>query len=215
MGVGMISMSRRPIRRTGAPLGGQGRYTPSRPAPRPLDEATGMNDDEFALQAGNHLSRMTSTARRILRDADLAADAVQEALVALWLHEVRPEDPGAWLQRTVTLRSLDLARRRRRLRDHEGRARLDRPEGSSRDDPAAGLERRDLAHSVREALARLTPDHRDILTLRDLEGLGYGEVAEALGLPVGTVRSRLHRARAALGAELLRLLPELRPPERD
>ncbi|WP_337174648.1 sigma-70 family RNA polymerase sigma factor [Paludisphaera sp.] len=174
-----------------------------------------MDDDEFAREAGRHLPRMTSAARRILRDADLAADAVQEALVALWRHDVRPEDPGAWLQRAVTLRSLDLARRRRRLRDHEERARLGRPERSSRDDPAAGLERRDLALSVREALARLRPDHREILALRDVEGLGYEEVAEALGVPVGTVRSRLHRARAALGAELLRRLPELRPGERD
>ncbi len=211
MSVGMVSMTRRPRRGSGSPSDGPGRSTPARPLGRVAD----VDDDEFAREAGRHLPRMTSAARRILRDADLAADAVQEALVALWRHDVRPEDPGAWLQRAVTLRSLDLARRRRRLRDHEERARLGRPERSSRDDPAAGLERRDLALSVREALARLRPDHREILALRDVEGLGYEEVAEALGVPVGTVRSRLHRARAALGAELLRRLPELRPGERD
>lgn len=215
MSVGMVSMARRPFRGAGAPPDGPDRFTPARPAPRALGRVAGVSDDEFAEAAGPHLSRMASTARRILCDADLAADAVQEALVALWRHDVRPKDPGAWLQRAVTLRSLSLARRRRRLRDHEERARLGRPEGSSRDDPAEDLERRDLARSVREALARLRPEHREILTIRDVEGRGYGEAAEALGLPVGTVRSRLHRARAALGAELLRQLPDLRPRDRD
>ncbi len=171
--------------------------------------------DELAMVVGPFLPRMTLTALRILHDADLAADAVQEAVVALWRRDEPPASLGAWLQRVVTLRSLSLARRRRRLRDHEDRARLGRPEGSSRDDPAANLERRDLARAVREALVRLRPEHREILTLRDVEGRGYEETADVLGVPVGTVRSRLHRARAALGAELVRMIPELDPRDRD
>lgn len=208
MSVGMVSISRRP-QGICAPPGVSGRFAPARPAPRPLDRVADVCEDEFARAAGPHLSRMASTARRILCDAELAADAVQEALVALWLHDVRPDDPGAWLQRAVTLRSLSLARSRRRLRAHEERARFRRPEGSTRDDPAENLERRDLARAVREALERLSPEHREVLTLRDVEGRDYEQTAEALGLPVGTVRSRLHRARAALGVELLRRLPAL------
>jgi RNA polymerase sigma-70 factor (ECF subfamily) len=169
-----------------------------------------VNEDDFARATGPHVGRMVATARRILRDGELAADAVQEALLALWLLDGRPDDPGAWLNRAVTLRSLNLARRVRRRRAHEQRARLRHPEISSRDDPADDLERRDLARSVRDALGRLRPEYREILTLRDVEGRDYEETADALGLPLGTVRSRIHRARAALGEELARTFPEFR-----
>jgi RNA polymerase sigma-70 factor (ECF subfamily) len=68
--------------------------------------------------------------------------------------------------------------------------------------PDERLQRQEDIGHVRLALARLSEEHRAILVLREMDGMDYGEIAEALDLPVGTVRSRLHRARLQLKAEL-------------
>ena len=74
------------------------------------------------------------------------------------------------------------------------------PDGAPRAD--ALLEQEDLARIVQAELARLSEDHRIILVLRDIQGLSYDEIAETLGLELGTVRSRLHRARMEMKARL-------------
>jgi RNA polymerase sigma-70 factor (ECF subfamily) len=74
------------------------------------------------------------------------------------------------------------------------------PDGAPRAD--ALLEQADLARIVQAELARLTEDHRIILVLRDIQGLSYEEIAETLGLELGTVRSRLHRARLEMKTRL-------------
>jgi RNA polymerase sigma-70 factor (ECF subfamily) len=66
-------------------------------------------------------------------------------------------------------------------------------------DPCSSAELRELARLVRRALRRLPPHLREILLLRYVDGLSYEELAENLGIALGSVRSRLHRARAALG----------------
>jgi RNA polymerase sigma-70 factor, ECF subfamily len=97
-----------------------------------------------------------------------------------------------------------------------------RPPGSDADDPPgpverladeapradALLERQETVRQVQEALLRLTEDHRLILVLREIQGLSYEEIAEAVGTEVGTVRSRLHRARMALKLGLLPVLAD-------
>ena len=75
------------------------------------------------------------------------------------------------------------------------------------DDPAARLERRELEAALHRAIGELGQDRRIVLVLRDLEGLSYEEIAEALELELGTVRSRLHRARIELRDKLEKLLP--------
>ena len=65
------------------------------------------------------------------------------------------------------------------------------------------LARREVQVQVRSAIERLGPEHRDVVLLREIEGLSYGEIAGVLRIPVGTVRSRLHNARVELGACLL------------
>jgi RNA polymerase sigma-70 factor (ECF subfamily) len=78
---------------------------------------------------------------------------------------------------------------------------LDRlPDGGPGPDVIA--ERRDLAQTIQEALTRLSEEHRIILVLRDVQGMAYDEIAETLGIELGTVRSRLHRARMDLKARL-------------
>jgi RNA polymerase sigma-70 factor (ECF subfamily) len=70
------------------------------------------------------------------------------------------------------------------------------------DGPAELAQRRERVQAVREAIGRISEDLREILVLRDLQGLTYEELQQALDLPAGTVKSRLYRARAALKSEL-------------
>src|SRR5262249_45680677 len=74
-------------------------------------------------------------------------------------------------------------------------------------DAAAVLEQRELQAALHDAIAALPEDRRIVVVLRDLEGLAYEDIAEALGLPLNTVRTRLHRARLDLKAKLERWLP--------
>jgi RNA polymerase sigma-70 factor (ECF subfamily) len=154
---------------------------------------------------------MVAAARRILRSDDLAVDAVQEALLSLWLQAELPPNPRAWLLRTVMFRSLHLARTRARRRKHESRACQSRPEASDRDDPAAKLEREDLLRAVCGAFIKIAPEQREVLVLRAIEEKDYESIASALRIPVGTVRSRLNRSRQALRALFGQPLPEEEP----
>jgi RNA polymerase sigma-70 factor (ECF subfamily) len=70
------------------------------------------------------------------------------------------------------------------------------------------LDRNEVQAQVRSAIERLGPEHRDVVLLREIEGLSYGEIAGVLHIPVGTVRSRLHNARVELGTCLLALARE-------
>ena len=170
---------------------------PSDPCNRtgPVDMAN------FEEQVGPHLAAVQATARRILGDDDAASDAVQEALIALWQTGTVPEHLRRWLLRAVVHRSLH-ARRSRVRRSHweerGGAAVLP----CALCDPERELEIRELLDCLDQALLAVSPDHRDILVLRDVEELDYREIADQLGVPVGTVRSRLNRARARVRASV-------------
>jgi RNA polymerase sigma-70 factor (ECF subfamily) len=92
----------------------------------------------------------------------------------------------------------EYVRRERRTESDEVLAAL--PDASL--DPLQRLERHERVRCVRAAVRTLTPQHRLVLRLRDGEDMGYDEIARALGVPIGTVRSRLHNARAALADAL-------------
>ncbi len=144
------------------------------------------------------LPRLVETARRILGSDDLAWDAVQETLVSLWHQTERPPHLLPWLLHAVVHRSLHLARTSSRRRRHEGNAARGRSEGSRRDDPLRVAVDREWAERLRRALDRLPEDYRAVYELREREQLEYRAIARRLGVPVGTVRSRLNRCRAAL-----------------
>ena len=154
------------------------------------------------------LGYLVSISRRILGNEDLAWDAVQEALFSLWLEGEMPTNLRAWLARAVVHRSLHLSRCRSRRRHHEDRARFERNEESDRDDPARHLEGQELRRVLHEALSQIGPDHRDVLVLSVVEEMDYQSIADALNIPVGTVRSRLNRSRRAFRDVLIRELPE-------
>ena len=163
---------------------------------RELVERAGQGDhDAFAVLATASAARLDAAARMILRDPDLARDAVQNALVRAWRDLPGLRDPDrfdAWLHRLLVNSCLDEARRRRR-----------RPievEISPIHDPATGdgaghLADRDL---VERALARLDPEHRAIVVLHYYLGYPLPEAASSLGISLPAAKSRLHRAMLGL-----------------
>ena len=125
---------------------------------------------------------------------DDAADATQEAMIAIVRGLRRLRDPDALLEwvRVVTVREAVRVARRRPVNDT-----ADLDAVAARGDPQ-------LAGDVRDVLSRLTAEHRAVLMLRDLEGLDEAAVAAMLGVPTGTVKSRLHRARSSFRREWTR-----------
>jgi RNA polymerase sigma-70 factor, ECF subfamily len=154
---------------------------------------------------------MTRASRRILGDDGLAEDAIQETLLSFWTRGEPPENPQAWLLHAITLRSLHLARTRRRRREYEERACLGRPEWNPGDDPARSLDYEDLLRILEESLRRVPDEYRAVFMLWAIEEMDYAGISEALHIPIGTVRSRLSRARRAIRQHLSDMLAEQAP----
>lgn len=156
--------------------------------------------DQEAYAALVHLvaDRLSAVAYRILRDADRAEDALQQALVDVWrdLPDLRdPERFDAWTYRLVCRASYREAGRARRL---TGWVReISAADGPVGGDPSSSLCNRD---ELERSFRRLTPEHRAVLVLHYFVGLPVTEVAETLGIPVGTAGSRLHYAVRSLRA---------------
>lgn len=157
-----------------------------------------------------HERRVWAVCLRICTDPDDARDAAQETFLTAFrsMGSFRGDAQlSTWLHRIAVNASLDLLRKRGRRRETTTDT---VPEVASSepqpDEMAIGGQR---ASEVHDALSKLSDDHRAVVVLHDLQGLEYPEVAEALQIPVGTVKSRLHRARV----ELSRLLGHLRERE--
>ena len=152
--------------------------------------------DELARQVGD---QCMAIAFRILRDADQADDAVQSALIASWRDIRRLRDVDrfeSWLHRILVNECYAEARRRRRWSANLHV--LARPEG---DDQTAILTVNDRDQLDR-AFRRLTLEQRSVLVFHHYIGLTAEQVAERLGIPVGTAKSRIHHATKLLRASL-------------
>ncbi len=160
------------------------------------------SEDSFAALVRPHLQEVLQVARNQLGCEHLAWEAVQEALLSLWGVPEAPPNPKAWLIRAVIFRSLHLRRAMRRRAKYERRASLIRREADEAGQPSQMIDAEEVRHEVRAALERLGAKHREILTLYLVEGLVYGAIARRLDIPIGTVRSRLSRAREALMTHL-------------
>jgi RNA polymerase sigma-70 factor (ECF subfamily) len=159
---------------------------------RPLVERARQGDhDAFAELARAAVVRLDRAARLIVRDPELARDAVQDALIRAWrdLPGLRePDRFDAWLHRLTVNACLDQTRRRRR---RVVEVELDPIHDPPVADAASSMATRD---EVDRVLRRLDERGRAIVVLHYYVGLPLPEVAGTLGIPVGTVKSRLHRA---------------------
>ena len=167
---------------------------------RELVERAGRGDhDAFGQLVLERIARLDAAARLILRDPELARDAVQEALVGAWRDLPGLRDPDAfdaWIHR-ITMHSClaILRRRRRRVIEVELTPMIDIPVG----DFGSFVVDRD---EVERALGRLSPDHRAIVVVHFFLGLPLPDAAAALGIPLGTAKSRLHRSLAVMRSDL-------------
>jgi RNA polymerase sigma-70 factor (ECF subfamily) len=152
--------------------------------------------DALARMVGD---RCMAIAFRILRDADRADDAVQAALISAWRQLRTLRDPDAfeaWLHRILTHECYAEARRRNRMRAD---IRLLPMHGQAESTEILTVNDRD---QLERAFRRLTLEQRAVLVFHIYVGLDLPEVAKRLGIPLGTVKSRLHHAKQALRASL-------------
>lgn len=195
-----------------------------------MDEAGLISDakrgdiDAFNRLVLAHQTKVFNLAYRISGDPDVAADATQEAFLSAYrkLRGFRGGSFRAWLLRIVTNACYDELRRRKRrptasieaieedLSSEDGVGSMAALFGGE-EDPESAIERSELRQAIERCLGRLPEDFRTVVVLADILGLDYKEVAATVGAPIGTVRSRLARARARL-RECLEASRELSVP---
>ena len=167
---------------------------------RDLVEAASKGDQAaFIDLIRPRTSRLFAIAQRILRDIDRAEDALQDALVIAWrdLRGLRdPDRFDAWLRRLVVNVCITHASRERRVATNLRVLPIDGP--AAPDELLSIVDRDQLESGFR----RLPPDQRAILVLHHYLGYDPAEIAELLGIPAGTARSRLHNAHSAMRAAL-------------
>ena len=144
-----------------------------------------------------HLDAASNLARYLLRDVSAAADAVQDAYLRALRHFSgwRGGDARAWLLAIVRNVCRDAQSGRDAGLEFDETLHSDAVADAT---PAADLDRRAARETLAEALERLPREYREVIVLRELEGLSYKEIADVTGVPVGTVMSRLSRGRERL-----------------
>ena len=166
--------------------------------------------ERFEEQLLPHLDDAYNLARHLMRNDHDAEDVVQEAYLRAfrYFHAFRGERPRAWLLAIVRHTAFNLRRRDRmaaltlEFNDNQ------HSDPASDAGPARDLDRRESADRVREALEELPPRFREVLVLREMQDLSYEEIGRIIRAPIGTVMSRLSRARAKF-AQLLTGTPEV------
>lgn len=166
----------------------------------------------FETAALPHLPAAYNLARWLLRDEREAEDAVQEAYLRAFrfFDSLRGAEARPWLLGVVRNACYDWMRQHRHLsdqvefdelRDSDAETVL-APSAAEHGDPALQWEQRSRSQKVNAAIAALAPPFREVIVLRELEEMSYEDIARIAGVPVGTVMSRLSRARAVLRTAL-------------
>jgi RNA polymerase sigma-70 factor, ECF subfamily len=164
-----------------------------------VERAKRGDHDAFAVLAGAAVARLDAAARLILRDPELARDAVQDGFIRAWRDLPALRDPDrfdAWLRRLVFHSCIDITRRRRHRAIEVELIQIDRPE--THDMESIVVDR----DSLDEALRHLDPEWRAVVVLHYFLGMPLPEVAATLGIPLGTAKSRLHRSLVVLRATI-------------
>jgi RNA polymerase sigma factor (sigma-70 family) len=205
----------------GAPAGGApdgvpaaaaaGLPTPLLSAPGPAAErAPGEAPPTWEAIVAEHSARVYRLAYRLTGNQHDAEDLTQETFVRVFrsLSTYTPGTFEGWLHRITTNLFLDQVRRRKRIRmDPLGEDVGDVVGPTGLGTPERGFEHANLDQDVQRALDALSPEYRAAVVLCDIEGLSYEEIAVTLGIKLGTVRSRIHRARAQLREALAHRAP--------
>jgi RNA polymerase sigma-70 factor, ECF subfamily len=151
--------------------------------------------DAFEELVRRYQTSIYRVALRMLGSRADAQDAVQETFVRAWRALPRFRHDSAistWLYRIVTRRALD------RIASRRSTGTLDEVEGEAGPDPAQAAEQQERLRAIKRAIAKLPPDQRAALVLREFEGLSYEEVAQVLGASLPAVKTRIHRARLTI-----------------
>jgi len=173
---------------------------------RCISEVLAGRTEAFGFLVKKYQDRLFNALARVVDHRDDALDVVQEAFIHAyqslnsfkgdaefftWLYRIAFNAAISQKRKRKVQLSLDLpTEEERRLQEPEDQSALNRP--SDR------IEKEESDHRIHQALLRLAPEHRAVLILKDLEGQRYEEIAEVLDIPIGTVRSRIHRARIEL-----------------
>ena len=176
---------------------------------RELLDALPSDPSAFATLYDRHANVVYGLALAVLRDAGEAEDLTQEVFVRVFrsLSQYTPGTFEGWLHRITTNLFLDQVRRKARIR-FEGLPEDAADRLASREVwPQQLLDDRTYDADIQAALDALPPDFRVAVVLCDIEGLTYEEISELLGIKLGTVRSRIHRGRAALRDSLAHRTP--------
>jgi RNA polymerase sigma-70 factor (ECF subfamily) len=162
--------------------------------------ARGRSPETFEAVVGPHLNAAFNYARWLARNDADAEDVVQDAAIRAfrYFRSLRNDNPRAWLltivRHTWYARASQRAARPRLVEYEE----MTHARPDDRPDPEALALQQQTATRVREAVESLPDDFREVIMLRELEGMSYKEIADVVGIPMGTVMSRLARARERL-----------------
>ena len=177
-----------------------------------IERSRAGEPEAFGELVVRYQDRLYNTLVRVCGDAEEARDVTQEAFVQAFVKLDSFRGNSAfytWLYRIAF--NTAISRRRRRkptssLDEARDAAGFEPADPDAR--PEANLEREEQAIAVRAALATLSEEHRSVLVLREIDGCDYETIGEMLDVPVGTVRSRLHRARMQLKEEMEKRMEE-------
>jgi len=166
--------------------------------------------DAFAKLFEAHRGRVYAVCLRMTNNPADADDLTQEAFIRVfraWESFREGTSFLSWIYRIVTNLYRDELRRRKGVFTQplpEDNQPQERPTADESHDPIAAIHERQLSSTMERALATLTPEQRAVVVLADVEESSYQEIADTIGCSIGTVRSRLHRARAQLRRSLVR-----------
>lgn len=155
----------------------------------------------FAVLVERHQNRIFQFALALLRNRQDAEDVAQETFVGAFRKLNSFEGRSSfftWLRRLAYNASIDHLRKRKSRKSDLSTPEMSSLAASQSENPLNQIEERETIDAVRSAIDQLPEDQRSIVCMRDIDGMDYSEIAAVLDIPIGTVRSRLHRARLEL-----------------
>jgi RNA polymerase sigma-70 factor, ECF subfamily len=168
---------------------------------RLIDEALAGRKAAFGELVLRYQDRLFNSVLRVIDNQDDALDVVQDAFVNAYqsLGSFKGDaEFYTWLYRIAFNTAISHRRRRKATVSLDGLSHADPEDRSDGVQPGAAMERDEDAVALAAGLAKLSPEHKAVLVLKDIDGMKYEQIAELLWVPIGTIRSRLHRARLEL-----------------